>query len=254
LAGVGCILLAAGVSSRMGEPKLLKVPQVKAGDEPHGKTVGTAGGKTVFEITLDRHLESSLKRIAAVVPGWLAGFGPLMERCSSDRVSFVVIDRPCLMSDSLKAGWKHLCARGDLDAIMISLADQPLVTAGTIDKLIRCFSDSGEPICLPVFDGRRGRPVVIAPGLGDEILALEGDRGARSILAKHHEEIAEVAVASDEVHLDFDRPGDLEKLAARLNIDVTGGAEATGSSDATGAGDQSGGGDGAGGIGQAGDA
>jgi molybdenum cofactor cytidylyltransferase len=200
---VGCILLAAGASSRMGEPKLLKM----------------AGGKTIFEVTLGRHLESSLLRISAVVPGWLAGFGPIMERSSSDRVSFVVMDEPCEMSSSLKAGWKHLCEQGGLDGIMVSLADQPLVTAGTIDKLIRSFSGSQKPICVPVFEGRRGRPVLIATGLGEEVLALEGDEGARSLLRKHCDEIEEVGVSSDEVHLDLDRPEDLQRLAARLKTD-----------------------------------
>ena len=214
MARIGCILLAAGASSRMGEPKLLKTVRGMTG----GMTGGMAGGKTIFEVTLGRHLESSLLRVVAVVPGWIAGFGPVMERCSSDRVSFVVMDEPCQMSESLKAGWEHLSAQGRPDGIMISLADQPLVSAGTIDKLIRSFADSGEPICVPVFEGRRGRPVVIAPGLGDEVLALEGDEGARSLLARHRGEIAEVSVSSDEVHLDFDRPGDLEKLAARLNM------------------------------------
>jgi CTP:molybdopterin cytidylyltransferase MocA len=222
----------------MGEPKLLKVAGGATGGAKGGATGGMAGGmagaRTIFEVTLGRHLASSLVRIAATVPGWLPGFGPVMERCSSDRVSFVVMERPCQMSESLKAGWKHLCARGGLDAIMISLADQPLVTAGTIDKLIRGFANLGKPICVPVFDGRRGRPVVIASGLGDEVLALVGDEGARSVLARHSEEIAEVAVSSDEVHLDFDRPGDLERLAPRLNIDETGGTDLAGGTDQAG--------------------
>lgn len=209
MTSVGCILLAAGTSSRMGEPKLLKT----AGGKP--------GGKTIFEVTLGRHLESSLERVSAVVPGWLAGFGLLVERCSSDRVSFVVMDEPCEMSFSLKAGWRHLCRRGSLDGIMVSLADQPLVTAGTIDKLIRSFSGSDKSICVPVFEGSRGRPVIFASGLGDEILSLEGDEGARSVLARHGDDIEEVNVSSDEVHLDFDRPGDLESLAARLKADDT---------------------------------
>lgn len=203
MASVGCILLAAGTSSRMGEPKLLKM----------------AGGKTIFEVTLGRHLESSLERISAVVPGWLAGFGSIVERCSSHRVSFVVMDEPCEMSSSLKAGWKHLCEQGGLDGIMVSLADQPLVTAGTIDNLIRSFSGSDKSICVPVFDGRRGRPVIISSGLGEEVLSLEGDEGARSLLAKHGDDIEEVGVSSDEVHLDFDRPEDFDRLAARLNTD-----------------------------------
>ena len=129
---------------------------------------------------------------------------------------------------SLKSGWKHLCAEGSFDGIMISLADQPLVTAGTIDQVIQGYKDSGRPICVPVYDGRRGRPVVLAPGLGEEVLALEGDEGARNILDRHSGEIAEFGVSSDEVHLDFDRPGDLERLAARLTEQTRTGLETDG--------------------------
>ncbi len=184
----------------MGEPKLLK----------------TAGGRTIFEISLGRHLESSLDAVAAVVPGWVEGFGTVMERSASGRVRFVVMDAPCRMSDSVKAGWEHLAGQDACDGIMISLADQPLVSAGTIDRLIRAFRETGGPVCVPVFEGRRGRPVVFSSVLAGEISLLEGDEGARSILKSHEDEIVEVPVESDGILRDVDRPEDLAELSARL--------------------------------------
>ena len=185
----------------MGEPKLLK----------------TAGGKTIFEITLDHHLASSLPRVCAVVPGWLDDFGPLIAHCASGRVSFVMMDKPCEMASSLKAGWEYLRCEGAFDGIMVSLADQPLVTAGTIDGLIRSFSLSARPICVPVFSGRRGHPVIIGRDLDREVLSLEGDEGARSLLRKHEDDIEEVPLDSDEVLRDFDTPEDLAGILTRLS-------------------------------------
>lgn len=187
----------------MGEPKLLKL----------------AGGKTIFEITLGRHLLSSLDRITAVVPGWVEGFGPVMERSGSDRVAFAVMDRPCRMSDSLKSGWRHLTGQGTFDGIMISLADQPLVRPGTIDAIIRACTGSPKPVCVPVYQGKSGRPVILSPELGAEVLRLEGDEGARSLLRTHAGGIERVPVDSDEILWDFDRPEDLGHLAGRLKSD-----------------------------------
>ena len=81
------MLLAAGSSVRMGKPKLLLEIE----------------GATLFEHVLGVHLESSIRNICAVVPGWLEGFGPVVERNRGERVDFVSLPGECEMSRSLKA-------------------------------------------------------------------------------------------------------------------------------------------------------
>jgi molybdenum cofactor cytidylyltransferase len=180
------------------------------------KLLHKVAGQTVFEISLGNHLASSLPAICGVVAGWLTGFREIIDEYRSGRVSFVALDEPCEMSCSLKAGWRWLVENADPDAIMISLADQPLVTAATIDLLIDCYLASDMPICVPIYDGRQGHPVIVSTSLGEEIMGLKGDRGAKEILLARRGETEEVPVDSDEVILDLDRPEDMDILRSRL--------------------------------------
>ena len=197
---VACMLLGAGRGRRMGKTKLLQ----------------KVAGQTVFEISLGNHLASSLGLICGVVAGWLAGFREIMDRYHSRRVSFIAVAEPCEMSCSLKAGWRWLMENAAPDAIMISLADQPLVRAATIDLLLDSYLDCDMPICVPTYEGRQGHPVIVSTDLSDEIMGLKGDHGAKEILLARPAEIRVVPVDSDEVVLDFDRPEDVDMLRSRL--------------------------------------
>lgn len=197
---IHAVLLAAGVSRRMGGEKLLM----------------KIGGQTVFMISLGRHLGSSLAGVCAVVPGWKAGFREIVETNAGPRTAFVEMGEPGRMSDSLKAGWGWTMDNTDACAVMISLADQPLVDSTTLDVLMDAYRSSARPICAPVHKGMRGHPVIIGRDLDREIMKLEGDMGARAVLERHPEHVLEVEVGSDEVVLDLDRAEDFEVMKARL--------------------------------------
>ncbi len=200
MARLACILLGAGSSVRMGEPKLLT----------------RIGGRTIFEIALANHLASSIPLVCAVIAGWIDGMSTARRAYSGARVRFVEIEEPCPMAESLKAGWKYLRADYDPDAVMISLADKPLVTADVIDLMIRSYEKSLKPICVPVYEGVWGHPVVISSDLEAEIMASEGDVGAREVLARHSDEIEEIDVGTDAVLLDVDSAEDLGVLERRF--------------------------------------
>lgn len=197
---VDCLLLAGGSSERMGEPKLLL----------------KLGGSTLFEHVLAVHLASRLRRVCAVVPGWLDGFGDIVRRLKGERAQFAVLDRECEMSESLKTGWRRVMQMGEPDAVMISLADMPLVTSEVIDSVLGRFADSDCEICVPVFGRRRGHPVVLSAALEKQVLALEGDCGARALVRDSERRVAEVAVDTDGVLVDVDTYGDLEEVRRRI--------------------------------------
>jgi molybdenum cofactor cytidylyltransferase len=203
LRGVGCVLLAAGISVRMGEPKLLA--QVR--------------GRTVLEMTLANHMASSLDVICAVVAGWIDGLKELAQRQWPPRATFVEIARPCPMSETLKTGWRWLMDNAGPDAVMISLGDQPLVTARTINRLIEAYQASDLPICVPIYKGSWGHPVIISSEFGGDVMRLEGDRGAKPILMANHDRIETVEVDSDEVVTDLDSIETLRTLRKRLGTD-----------------------------------
>jgi molybdenum cofactor cytidylyltransferase len=182
------------------------------------KLLVRVGAKTVFEIALSNHIASSASLICGVVPGWIKGFKHLVAGYRGDRADFVEMEQPCPMSESLKAGWSYLQAGVKPEAVMISLADKPLVTTGTIDALIAAYLRSGRPICVPTYHGRWGHPVIISSGLDTEIMRLKGDHGAREILLRHRDEVDEVSVATDEVLVDVDTVEDMDVLRSRLGI------------------------------------
>jgi molybdenum cofactor cytidylyltransferase len=197
---IHAVLLAAGASTRMGRKKLLM----------------EIGGRTVFEISLRHHLESSLGGVCAVIPGWIKDFRHIMSRYDESRAASVEIGEPCEMSTSLKAGWQWVSHNTDAGGIMISLADQPLVRARTLDALVEAYLASDKPFCVPTHRGRRGHPVIMNREREDDIMTLEGDRGARGILAGKPQLVLEVEIESDEVVLDLDRPEDLIIIRSRL--------------------------------------
>jgi molybdenum cofactor cytidylyltransferase len=200
LALLACILLAAGSSVRMGSPKLLE----------------RLGEKTVFETALANHLASTIPVVCAVIPGWIEGFTALGHAYGGDRVRFVEVPEPCSMAESVKAGWRCLRTEYELYAVMISLADKPLVTAGLIDLMIETYENSKMQICVPVHGGVRGHPVIIGCDFEDEIMAASGDMGARAVLAGHPDKIEEVEVGTDAVLVDVDSVEDLTVVRSRL--------------------------------------
>jgi len=200
---VHAVLLAAGASTRMGREKLLMA----------------LSGKTVLETSLENHLRSSLGGVCVVVPGWIEGFKEIALRSGGHRAVFVETEEPCEMSTSLKTGWSWVRDNTGSPGIMISLADQPLVGPQTIDLLVEAYLASGRALCVPTFQGRRGHPVIIGSGFDRDIMRLEGDRGAREIIARSPEEVLEVDVDSDEVLVDLDRIEDLDTIRSRIKSD-----------------------------------
>lgn len=106
------------------------------------------------------------------------------------------------MSSSIRAG---IDAVADADAALILLADMPWVTTAHINALLDAFApQSGAPICVPVFENRRGNPVLWSRAFFSSLRALEGDRGAKALLERHAIDVREVCVADDGVLRDLD--------------------------------------------------
>ena len=99
----------------------------------------------------------------------------------------------------------------DADGAVICLGDMPMISAPLIDRLIEVFApDRGNLIAVPVSDGRRGNPVLWSRRFFNELMTLDGDIGARHLIAKHSEAVAEVPVEGYGAFLDIDTPQALE--------------------------------------------
>lgn len=187
VAKIGAVVLAAGRSSRAAPANKLLVALRE-------------GGKLVVA-TVDHVLASRADPVIVVV-GHQAD--AVMGALAGRRVIFVRADRfEAGMAESLKAG---IAALPDtVAAVLICLGDMPLVDAATIDRLIAAYDpDEGRAIVVPTHRGRRGNPVLWDRQFFGAFMALEGDAGARHILAQNIDHVAEVAMDDDRVLRDFD--------------------------------------------------
>jgi molybdenum cofactor cytidylyltransferase len=115
------------------------------------------------------------------------------------------------LSTSLARG---LAALGpEVDGALICLGDMPRVTTAHIEKLVEAFDPlEGRAICVPLWDGKRGHPVLWARRFFSEMADIKGDVGARHLLGEYAELVSEIPVADDGVLLDVDSPAALRAL------------------------------------------
>lgn len=117
------------------------------------------------------------------------------------------------LSASLRAGIAAI--RADVDAAMVCLGDMPLVTTTLLDTLIAAWAPArGHRVVVPVWQGRRGNPVLWGRCFFAEMQALSGDGGARPLLRLHAGVVAEVAADGPGVLTDFDTPDSLKVTGA----------------------------------------
>lgn len=181
------ILLAAGSGSRFGGGKLLH-------PLPDGTPLGIASL---------RKLKSALPGTVAVVR---AGDEPLRDLILREGVAVHVCDDAHLgMARSLVCG---ISATADADGWVIALGDMPFISRDTIAAVAAAIA-RGATIAVASYRGERGHPVGFGKGHLRELLALQGDEGARALLKRHPDEIETIACDDPGVLRDIDRREDL---------------------------------------------
>ena len=119
------------------------------------------------------------------------------------------------LSASLKSGIAALPETAA--AALVCLGDMPLVTGRMLDRLIDAWDpDEGRAIVVPTHQGRIGNPILWSRAFFREIMELDGDVGARSLLRRHEELVAEVDIGDDAVLRDFDTVDSLAGLPQHL--------------------------------------
>ncbi len=107
------------------------------------------------------------------------------------------------MASSIAAGIKALPE--GIDGALVCLGDMPGIEAAEIDRLIAAFdAGGGAAICIPVAGGRRGNPVLFARRFFKELEALQGDSGAKAVIAAHGDVVAEIAMDGTGTLVDLD--------------------------------------------------
>ncbi|ABD87199.1 NTP transferase domain-containing protein [Rhodopseudomonas palustris] len=189
---VAAIVLAAGRSTRMGGPN---------------KLLAELNGTPLVRIVVDQALASKAGEVI-VVTGHQADKVEAALRGLKVRLVHNA-DFAQGLASSVKAGIAAVPTAAD--GAVICLGDMPLVDSRLLDRLIDAFApDRGALIAVPVSDGRRGNPVLWSRRFFAELMTLDGDIGARHLIAKHSEAVAEVTVDGAGAFLDIDTPQALE--------------------------------------------
>ena len=190
------IVLAAGLSRRMGRPKLLL----------------DLGGKPVIRHTLERLVAARMDEILVVVGPEHAALERALDGLN---VRLVVNPAPeAGQGSSVGVGVRALSA--DTTAALIALGDQPGISVDVITRLRDALGTPGKSIAAPRYRDGLGNPVIFATAVFPELAALPGDRGARAVVEKDPRRLAVVDVACP-MPSDLDTPEDYERLSAPDN-------------------------------------
>lgn len=185
----GAVVVAAGMSSRMGEFKpMLSIGEISVAQRVVA-TLRQAGASRVVVVTgynadeLERHLARS---------------GAVFLRNEAYRTTE--------MFDSALIGLKYM--RDKCDRVLFTPVDVPLFTAATVRRLL----DSGAELACPVCNGQRGHPILMSASVVQKLLSDSGEGGLKGALARCGVEEALVEVEDTGIFHDADTPEDFRQL------------------------------------------
>jgi molybdenum cofactor cytidylyltransferase len=195
---IAAVVLAAGRSTRMGGPN---------------KLLERLGGRPLVRIAAEEALASRANEVIVVTGHQRAE----VEKALAD-LPVRIVHNPDFaegLGTSLKIGVTAVPA--DADGAIVCLGDMPQVDASLIDRLIGAFDpDRGALVVVPTFEGKRGNPVLWARRFFPDLMAIEGDVGARHLIGRYGEAAVEVPVDGKGAFVDVDTPQALVALKAEI--------------------------------------
>lgn len=189
---VAGVVLAAGLSRRMGRPKQLL---------PYGDG-------TLLEHALAVACQSHLDDVMVVVSPEIAR---AVDLSGYPRVRVVANDAPERgQSGSLQLGLRAVPERAA--GALVLMCDQPGVTSAAIDIILRAFGRGPVAAVVPTYNGRWGTPVLLGRTIWPEVMDLTGDAGAGRLLRTRPEAVRTVEVGDLADGTDIDTPAEYARL------------------------------------------
>ncbi len=194
------IILAAGSSSRMGSGR--------------HKLLLPLDDRPVLAHVIDATLGSQARPIIIVL-GHQASKVRLQIKPYTTHPDITLVDNTDYlqgMSTSMRKGVQILPSHGykkqtfpyQVDSVLIVLGDQPMITSQVIDTLIIAYRTTGKRIIAPLYDGKRGSPVLFEVSLFPELMEVTGDEGGRAILERHRQEVELIEMGNAPANYDVD--------------------------------------------------
>ena len=191
---LSAVILSGGASQRMGSPKALLPYQ----------------GRPFLEhlITVTSHPKIGARRI---VLGAHAELIADAVRLAADEVVINAEWEKGQLS-SIQAGMRSLPA--GTDGMILCLIDHPLISATLVDELIERFylGSTPPPIVLPIYQRKRGHPVIFSSGVYEELMTAPLEQGARSVVWAHAGEVAEVVTLEQGCVLNLNDPETMQRV------------------------------------------
>lgn len=186
---IGCVVLAAGNAERFGSNKLF----------------ARIDGKPLIERAFDAIPADRLHAVLVVTQ--YDGIAALAEK---NGFRTVFNRRPELgLSRSVRLGTASL--RVSCDGILYLVADQPWLKRASVSEMIDIFLEHPDHIVALSHSGKRGNPCIFPKQYLDELCALSGDRGGRSVIARHEDDLLLYEASSSELK-DIDTPEDISLI------------------------------------------
>ena len=185
---IGCLLMAAGNASRFQSNKLL----------------AEFRGKPLVLWALERIDPARFSQVTVVTQ--------YPEICTmAEEFGF-----PWLKNDHPDWGAAYTIRLGteamaQCDAILYLVADQPLLDAAAIAKILETWQENPDRIVAPAHDGRTGNPCIFPSRFFPELLTIEGDRGGNVVIRQHEDDLLLYEVPADEL-----RDVDTQEALAQL--------------------------------------
>ncbi len=194
---VSCLLLAAGLSSRMaiGNKLLLKIKKI-----------------TIIEITIENLILCNIDNLYVILGHQSSLFTKILEKFNVP----LIINKSYKegMSSSIKKGIQIIDAKSN--GVMICLADMPRIDTNTYNTLIKKFktfySKKNPLIVIPEHNRENGNPVIFSDHFFSYLKNITGDKGAKALIAKNKKYIKKVNILDNSILKDVDNKKMYEEL------------------------------------------
>lgn len=187
--GIGCVLMAAGNSTRFGGNKLLT----------------DFFGKTLIERAMEAIPRDKLCRAAVV-----SQYDEVLSMALDFEFLAVRNDRPeDGVSRTIRLG---LDALGNVDAAMFMVADQPCLSRWSAEGLVNFYLNEPDKIAAMAYGLRRGNPVIFPKDMFIDLRNLTGDTGGSAVICKKQDKLRLYQVEDELELFDADRAAELERL------------------------------------------
>ena len=201
---IGCILMAAGISERFGCGNKLMA-------DLDGKALISYPVQTLLSVKeiFDR-ADTGVSLDLLTVTRWPA----VRQLCEAAGMPCIFYEGG-LQSDTIRAGLDAAAGR-NWDGCMFLAGDQPLITAGTIKRLIGAFASRPDQPCRVSWQGNAGSPVIFPKAYFEALKRLEGDEGGRQVLKNVKTPVFLVEIRDASELMDIDTLQDYRQMVRTI--------------------------------------